>query len=643
LTATSPYRPEIDGLRALAVLAVVLFHLDPSWLPGGFAGVDVFFVLSGYLITGIMLREKAAGTFGFIHFYRRRIARLLPAFLATAGATLLAARFLYFIQDYATAGASFSAAVLSISNFHLLAQGNYFSLSTDAQPFLHYWSLAVEEQFYLLYPPSLILLLRCPPAWPFRGVLVLALGSLLCSIWLIPLRPSWAFYLLPSRAWELCAGGLLALRPFSPPALAERWPAIVQRAFPWAAAAVLAGSFFLLTGHTPFPGLAALPVVLATLVLLVPETRPGFRTDRPVPDSWHHPHQWLSVRPLTALGRVSYSLYLWHWPVFSFVDYSLVYFSQPQRLLLKVGLTVLTALFSYHGIERPCRTWLNRPPLRLPAIPWRLPGPAFLLVAAALGILTPLGFAIRRENYLDASDRPSGGLVFPQARSRQTILLMGDSQASMYGPVLRDLAASRQSRFLLLSVAGEDPLAPGAGQPASPLWEKNLAWVRREKPDLLILTCHWVYKLSADPERLAATLSALRPWAGHIVLLTQPPLLPASALRPALRQGSRAPWRENPTGQFARQAANRAVRLAAGPQVTALDLDPLFSCPDGSILLFDPAGHPLFQDAVHLSQAGTARVRPLLAREIDQAMTEKSGKSLNGSDLEQKPLVNQAP
>jgi peptidoglycan/LPS O-acetylase OafA/YrhL len=154
------YRPAIDGIRALAVLSVFIFHLDNDWLPGGFVGVDVFFVISGFLITSILLNDLETGKPSYKRFYQRRIARIFPAYFVVTISTLLLALVFYTAQDKASAGAVAIAATLFLVNIKLMFQGNYFELSPDAQPYLHYWSLSVEEQFYLLYP--LILFFPCP-------------------------------------------------------------------------------------------------------------------------------------------------------------------------------------------------------------------------------------------------------------------------------------------------------------------------------------------------------------------------------------------------------------------------------------------------------------------------------------------------
>ena len=611
LKTETPHRPEIDALRALAVLAVFIFHLDHRWLPGGFVGVDVFFVISGYLIASGIRRQQQANQFSFLKFYQRRIARLLPAFLATACATLLAARSLYSAQDYASAGASFSAALLSFANHQLLQQGDYFALSPDAQPLLHCWTLSLEEQFYLLFPLCFWLLLRRAPNWPFLGLALLTAASFACGLVLTATHPTAAFYLLPARAWELLVGGLLALahtsstaRAHSPPrpfrALCGRLPLAPLGLL------LLLGSFALIQESQPFPGALALLPVLGALAVLhsLSAAPPGLAGAALAPRCLTGA---LLLPPLAALGRLSDSLYLWHWPIFSFVDYSLLLSSPALRLALKIFLSAAAALASYHLIEKPGRALLNRPQ-SLPL--------AYALLALSLAALVPLGHSIRESHYLDASAR--GEIIFPQPAPRGSLVLMGDSQASTFAPALRDLAQDLNLRCVILSAAGGDPLAPSSGPPSA-LWQANFAAIQRERPTFLVLACAWTYKLTGDPARLQKTLDALQPHVGQILLLTQPPQPPPSAERAALRQGARPPFLESPSDRSLRQAVNDIVRQAAAPRRTVLDLDPLFTSANGDLPVFSPQGRLLYQDHLHLSDAGTERVLPLLRQALSQS------------------------
>ena len=211
-------------MRALAVLSVFVFHLNHAWLPGGFLGVDVFFVISGYLITSIIFKECGDGSFHLTKFYQRRIARIFPAFFAVALATLAGARFIYLPQDLASAGANLAAAALSVTNLKLMFQGNYFAVSPDAQPYLHYWTLSVEEQFYVFFPLLLLLIFKYARRHLVRVLAALAVLSFATAVLIAPWRPVWAFYLLPTRAWELLAGCLLAVTTDpARPAPEARW------------------------------------------------------------------------------------------------------------------------------------------------------------------------------------------------------------------------------------------------------------------------------------------------------------------------------------------------------------------------------------------------------------------------------------
>ncbi|MDB6070142.1 MAG: acyltransferase 3, partial [Verrucomicrobiales bacterium] len=438
------YRPELDGLRAIAVLAVMVFHLHAAWLPGGFAGVDVFFVLSGFLVTSVILRGRAKGHFSYAQFYQRRIARIFPAYLTMAVVTLAAAGMTYSSWDFASTASAFSASLLSISNYYQLSLGNYFQLSPDSQPLLHCWSLSVEEQFYLIFPLLLALLFRTPPRARRPLLILILLASFAHSCRLTLSLPVPGFYLLTSRAWEMLAGSLLAF-PGSNPSAFQRPPATTMpgwtAGFPGILASLGMGlvllSFFVLNEHQPFPGWRALLPVLGTAAII-----------RGASGGWLH--QLLSVRPMVLIGQMSYSLYLWHWPVYSIIDHSLPYQNPGVRLVLKIMFTVLGAGACHLLIEKPARRFFNLPRHRLTA---------FLLLGTALILFVPLGHRLSARHYLDASTTKSGILTFPSPGATRTLMLIGDSQGTMYGQLARDLATAHGLNLVILSKAGEDPLA----------------------------------------------------------------------------------------------------------------------------------------------------------------------------------------
>ena len=434
--ASLEYRPAIDGLRALAVLSVFIFHLNHNWLPGGFVGVDVFFVISGYLITSIIYKECQKDAFSLRKFYQRRIARIFPAFFTVALATLAGAYFIYSPQDLASAGANLAAAALSVANMKFMVQGNYFEISPDAQPFLHYWSLSVEEQFYIFFPLLLLLLFKYARKHLVLALGILCAGSFLAAVVMTHLKPVWAFYLLPTRAWELLAGCLLAvITDHAKPAPEARWPKLLS-VF---SLGLIALSFLLVHEGNRFPGYWAMLPVVGAVGLLMP-TRGGGVSEK-----------LLSAAPLVAVGRISYSLYLWHWPVFSLVDYKMYLASEPARFALKIGLSFLAAVLSFLLIENPARVFLNR----RKSMPL-----AYAAMVCAIALCVPLGVAVRKANYVnsEASDVVKGGLVFDPKTKNNSAMLMGDSNGSMYGKVMKEICANLGYKLSVISVAAGDPL-----------------------------------------------------------------------------------------------------------------------------------------------------------------------------------------
>ncbi|WP_035615514.1 acyltransferase family protein [Haloferula sp. BvORR071] len=593
MASSIAYRPTIDGLRAIAILAVFVFHLHGSWLPGGFVGVDVFFVLSGYLITSVIAAEHEKGSFSLRKFYQRRIARLLPAFLTMATATTVAAFFIYSPQDLASTGGNLAAAAASATNVKLMLQGTYFELSPDAEPFLHCWSLSVEEQFYLLYPLLLIFLRRRSRRMMIGVMAGLMLASLAACIAMTKLQASWAFYLLPTRAWELLAGGLFALLPGRESDKPRfKWT-------PQLGILLLLASFGLVREARGFPGYQALLPVIATLCVLAGTG----------PNGDSKLQRILASPVLVLVGKLSYSLYLWHWPVFSFVDYKFLMLGEWTRMIVKVAITFTAAALSYRLIESPLRVRLNRPAARLPA---------FGILAASLLICIPAGIAIQNANYINASNGSTGKLSFNQKQKTGSIVLMGDSHGSMYGQMVKQLSEELGYRLTVISVASGDalPLLPGPTPAGESQWTQSLETIQQDAPDFLILACSWQGKLDPKGQRLDQALEALRPLARKIILITQPPMLPPAATREAIRQGARPPFSEEQAKHTARLAANSRVLSKAGGNVAVIDCESLFHDSDGGIRYWDPQGHLLYHDRTHLSGYGAQQVKALLEKEI---------------------------
>ncbi len=353
-TSQGGFRSDVEGIRGLAVIVVVLFHAGLAGLVGGFIGVDVFFVISGFLITGLLLREhERTGRIGLLQFYARRARRLLPAAIVVLVATLVIALNVVDPLDRPGVGLDGASAALSIANIRFaLASGDYFSSVATPSPFLHYWSLAVEEQFYLVWPAMILLI-----AGGLRGVrsrrritatlLVVVAVSFAANLFLTDAAVNWAFYSLPTRAWELGLGGLLAVGSV---ALA-RIPGPIVGIAGWLGLGAIAFAALTLDSSLAYPGAAALLPSLGTVALIAGGThRLG-------------PGRLLSIKPLRFLGKISYSLYLVHWPILVLAP--LVIGSEPDDLarIGLVGLSIGGAFASWALVETPFRR--GRPSLAI--------------------------------------------------------------------------------------------------------------------------------------------------------------------------------------------------------------------------------------------------------------------------------------
>ena len=366
------YRPDIDGLRALAVLPVVLFHFEFLGFGGGFVGVDIFFVISGYLITSIIVSDLQSGSFSFARFYERRIRRIVPALIVMLAAVSVAAVALFPPKELAEFGLSAAAAAAFFSNFFFALHADYFSGSESMMPLLHTWSLGVEEQFYIVWPLMLFVCYRLG----FRLavsvlVLVLAAASLGCAEWGTTTKhAAQLFYLPQSRAWELMIGAILALGLV--PSIGSRW---LREGLALLGVGMIAFAVTQFSPITPFPGLwATIPCLGAMLVI-----HTGQQRDTLV-------YGLLSTWPLVFVGLISYSLYLWHWPVFAFAENYVGRPFAPGEALILVVVSMAIATASWRYVEQPFRHSERRAPVSRRA--------AFVGGLGALGLAAFAGGAI---------------------------------------------------------------------------------------------------------------------------------------------------------------------------------------------------------------------------------------------------------
>ncbi|RFO98674.1 acyltransferase [Rhodoferax lacus] len=338
--APIPYRPDIDGLRAIAVLLVIGFHAFPDLFPGGFVGVDIFFVISGFLITSILLLDSQGSGIQILRFYAKRILRIFPALILVLGSCIVFGWYTLLGDEYMQLGKHIFSGALFVSNLTLWFESNYFDNASVTKPLLHLWSLGIEEQFYIVWPFALAMCVRRNlPTTKWLGAVILV--SLAYSCVLVFQNPTAGFYSPLSRAWELLAGAMLANFQHTK----SRFVFMLSRPFlAWIGFALVAVSVVVLRASDRFPGALAVPAVLGT-TLLIAANPAGSLNARILSNSW-----------MAGLGKISYPLYLWHWPLLSFA--TIILSGTPAwyvRLALVLASFVL-ALLTYQLLEKPVRT-----------------------------------------------------------------------------------------------------------------------------------------------------------------------------------------------------------------------------------------------------------------------------------------------
>ena len=440
---------QIQGLRAVAAILVTVFHA--RLVPGGFIGVDIFYVISGYLITGLILREiEKTGTLDLRSFYQRRIKRLLPTSVFVLFVTAIFAWILFPPITRDALGRDLFAAAAYISNY-LFAwwQNDYQNLNATPSPFIHYWSLAVEEQFYIVWPLFILFLARYGKKIVFAGIAITTLLSLLFSIYLTQVAPIWAFYSLPTRAWELGFGALLLFLPETKKKI---------RILPWLGFFGIAISSFNFNENTAFPGKNALVPVLATVFLMasIKYWPPLF-------------NDLANSRLSQWLGAISYPLYLWHWPALVLPSSAM---GRPLRFyerFLCILLTIVLAHYTSKYIEEPLRhkNFAPRTIYKGAAITTAASLVAGVLISfTSSSIITTKGEVSYQFDLVQVMEKPdvygdgchvnygetkSGYCTYGDKESSNTIVLYGDSHAAQWFPVLEKMAKERGFKLVSLT------------------------------------------------------------------------------------------------------------------------------------------------------------------------------------------------
>nr|WP_249138977.1 acyltransferase family protein [Actibacterium sp. MT2.3-13A] len=639
------YRPDIDGLRAVAVLAVVFYHAGLTPFSGGFVGVDVFFVISGFLITSILRDEIARGRFRLANFYDRRVRRLFPALFVVLAASSIAAWAMLLPEDMRNFGQSLVAANLFVSNLLFWKEAGYFDTAAELKPLLHTWSLAVEEQYYLLFP-----LLIVGGARAFRaalGAVLAAIGaaSLALAAWQVSHAPDAAFFLLPARFWELLTGAALAFLPG--PATGRRG---VTEAIATCGLGLIALPIFAYSDLTPFPGLAAILPCLGAALLIYAGA-----------DGRSRVHGVLRWAPAVFFGRISYSLYLWHWPVLVFAKYYAVRPLTAVETGSAICLSVALAALSWRFVEQPFRgrrsafgrrTVLAGAALattlavafglaadRSEGLPGRLPADVLALTSEAPHIHArrDCHFASEKASVSDFCLRGAGGQA-------PRFLLLGDSHADMHGPGLFAAAAALGLTGVQFTDYGYVP-APGYARAGDQgRYAGNHAMLDEllaayPEIDLVIYALFWNqalgYPVAAGPDGTTHPLpDALRnllkkyPHKRFVFLEDVPNsavlgpngLARAAYLNPAPAVVPRAEYE----AQLDRHRPLLAA-LARAPNAVAISVAPQLcdaggcSGRDGDVLLY--------RDTDHLSEKGSLRLKGVFGDLLREYLVAPRGRS----------------
>ena len=638
---SSSLRTDIEGLRAIAVLLVIAGHYAVPGFAGGFIGVDVFFVISGYLITGILVRERErTGRIALLPFYANRLRRLLPA-LATmlAISCFVAYQLLPQTQLLAQSQAAAAAAILWISNIHFaFADVDYFAAETTSNAFLHTWSLGVEEQFYLLWP-LLIMLATCRRkeqaltktlAVLFSGLALVSLGG---CLWLAQSQPSLSFYMMPTRAWQFAAGALtwlLTRQHALGPREANRVGA--------AGGALLLAGLVVVTPRATYPSVLALLPTLGACALLWAGTTPDSR-----------PHALLSIKPMQAIGRLSYAGYLWHWPVLVLGELLLPIRGNAGNTLLALAASWLAAFLTHRLIENPIRYGKARQ--LLPC--WQIGLAICTMVLANSQMLRWQEQTQDRQTsdaissiytrassdvpmiYRDACDDwySSDALkpcAYGKPDARKTAVLFGDSIGAQWFPTLTAMLDAEQWRIVVLTKSScpmvDEPYfyeRIGREYTECANWRnKAIAWLQTQKVDRLFIgsTASAAFTDRQWQDGTQRILDRLTPNIAAIYLIEANPTLGFNG-PDCLRQHQATAPQKCAQGRADNSHYRRVAELLkrvvkSHPTTHWLETSNLV-CPGGQCQALHD-GTIVFRDSQHLTATFAAQAAPYFLRQVQQ-------------------------
>ncbi|MCX7512756.1 acyltransferase family protein [Frateuria hangzhouensis] len=664
---TLKYRADIDGLRAVAVLSVLLYHVGSGVFSGGYVGVDIFFVISGYLITTIILREVENGSFSIVRFYERRARRILPALAAVMlvalplGTVLLTPFQLRKLAESAVAAAAFCSNVL------FYATSGYFDGPAAFKPLLHTWSLAVEEQYYIFFPLMLLLIARYGGRRYFRWVAGLGLLSFLGCVLVTRVDATAAFYLIPTRAWELFIGSVLSLKVFAEPRNRGTREAIAALG-----AALVAWAVFGYTPDTSFPGVAAAVPTLGAALIIHAGTGGTSLVSRV-----------LSLRPMVFVGLISYSLYLWHWPVIVYTELYLIGARSLTGSALIVAASFILAVLSWKYVETPFRTKRLLP--RTGPLLGAAAATLFVIACAGVSLWALRGLPNRQyvrdvagagdarwkhwgrcDKAFDSKHNLSELCSLGVADGKARFLLWGDSHARALATGIDKGAARHGFKGKYASHSGCPPLT-GVGvvhHPECSAFNRAVLGMLASAPNIktVVLAARWpldaegkpspheggetvrlVDLKAADGARLPnpvvlqaglkRTIDALHRLGKHVAVVRSIPEIDYSV----------------PSAYLIAQMTGRDANAAISPPIASyqsrnLKVDPIFAriASRGAVEFVDPSsylctercmvvhdGRPLYRDNDHLSEFGaTYLVRSGAFDDVFAKLTQAPDKSL---------------
>jgi peptidoglycan/LPS O-acetylase OafA/YrhL len=642
------YQPHIDGLRAIAVLSVIAFHSFPERVPGGFVGVDIFFVISGYLISGIILNGLRRGSFTFTDFYFRRIRRIFPALIVVLAATLLIGYLVLFPGEFRNLGKHVLGGALFVANITLWKDTGYFDTSAELKPLLHLWSLGVEEQFYLLWPLFLFLSAKWRRS-TLRITALICIASFAFNVWASDNKPIANFFLLPGRFWELMAGSLIAQAQAGSAGEsgAHGWatPAIREGAG-LAGLALIALALFGIDRNSVFPGWPALIPTLGACLLIAagPEARVNRR---------------LLAHPVAVfVGLISYPLYLWHWPLLAYGR-----IMQPDGMATAAALTLVGAAFllawaTYQWVEKPIRFGKRRSGKTVPALCVSM-GALALTGASAFAdsLHTRLADAAvyRIDKAIGDWNYPAGDFNFKKARDfrllrergtlKASVLFIGDSHVEQYWSRVKTLIdeGGAKTRSAIFATSPGCPPIPGAnrvdpGYSCDKFFEFAMNVARDASIDTVVFGAAWeAYFIvregnasppnaifsTRDPSRAILTWSApdtnriLADFEGQletlrrerkkvILLLSNPSSRDFSprSMFPDRLDPSRAPKgrpyvSRSELAEFAKPVVERLKAIAAAAGATIVDPMDYF-CDNSVCPTMTADGQPVYSDSNHI-------------------------------------------